>query len=270
MTPPFGLLLFSTDTSFIHQAVAAGVDGIVIDWERQGKPERQAGAYTQIGSDTLEDLIRVRASTRARLICRINGFGPSTREELERAISAGTDEVLLPMVRSVAEVEQTLDLARGRCATGILVETLQALGALEELARLPLTRVYIGLNDLAIERNTPTIFTAVADGTVETVRKAMRAPVGFAGLTLPDRGSPIPCRLLIGEMARLQCDFSFLRRSFLRDIRGREPATEIPRLRRAIAEGFQRPAEAVAADRRALEEAIQSWPVEAVSRQGSR
>lgn len=258
MRPPFGLFLFSTNTAFIRQAVAAGVDGVVIDWERMGKFERQASADTQIGTDTYNDLVRVRSSTDARVICRVNGFGPSTRRELERAIAAGADEVLLPMVRSVSQVEQMLEFVGGRCGAGILVETVAALGALEALTALPLARIYVGLNDLAIERRTPNIFTAVADGTVETIRKAVRSPFGFGGLTLPDRGSPIPCRLLMGEMARLECDFSFLRRSFLRDIEGRDLAQEIPRLRQALQEAAVRPADAVKADRDALEETIRA------------
>ena len=35
-----------------------------------------------------------------------------------------------------------------------------------DLCRLPLTRVYVGLNDLSIDRGLANIFTSVADGTV--------------------------------------------------------------------------------------------------------
>jgi len=255
----FTLLLFSTDPSFIRQAVASGVDGIIVDWESLGKKERQGFADTQINQDTLDDLRRVRSCTDALVICRINSYGGTTMEEIAQAIEAGADEILLPMVRSLEEVEAVLDQVKGRCGVGILVETAAATMLAKGLACLPLSRVYVGLNDLAIERNTPNIFTALDDGMVEGIRSPFHIPFGFGGLTLPDHGYPIPCRLLIGEMARLHCNFSFLRRSFLRDIRGRDLSVEVPRLREALRQAHMRSPAAVAQDRLDLETAIRAW-----------
>ena len=67
---PFGLLLFATDPQFIRRAVAAGVDGIIVDCEYIGKEVRQAGADTEINHHTFADVRRVRASTSARVLCR--------------------------------------------------------------------------------------------------------------------------------------------------------------------------------------------------------
>jgi hypothetical protein len=256
MVLDFQLLLFSTDPRFIRPAVASGVDGIIVDWERLGKEERQAGADTQIGADNLEDLERVRTCTEALVVCRVDRFGPTSEREVEAAIRAGVDEILLPLVRSTEEVEAVLSLVDGRCGVGILVETVAAVRSATELGSLPITRAYVGLNDLGIERGSPNIFCAVADGTVERVRRSFRVPFGFAGLTLPDRGHPIPCRLLISEMARLGCSFSVLRRSFHRDIRGRDLAVEVPRIRRSLEEARHRTAEAVDRDHRDLVAAI--------------
>jgi hypothetical protein len=246
------LLLFSTDPCLVGSALGAGAAGVVVDWERNGKVDRQRGADTQIGTDTLEDLRRVRAATRANLLCRVNPWDLGGAEELERAAEAGADEVLLPMVRHPREVERALDLAAGRCRVGILVETLDAVARAPELGRLPLSRVYVGLNDLAIERGTRSIFTPLLDGTLERIRPAFQAPFGFGGLTLPELGAPVPCRLLLGEMLRLRCDFTFLRRSFLRDVRGRDVSRELPRIRAAVEAAEARNPAAVAADRRLL------------------
>ena len=256
----FSLLLFSTDPARIREAVAAGVDAVLVDWENRGKQQRQADADTEINHDTLDDLRRVRAATDARVICRINGYAAeSTPGEVADATEAGADELLLPMARSPEEVERTLTLAKGRAGVGMLIETTDAVRRVHEFAALPLARVYVGLNDLAIERRTPNLFTAVADGTLEAVRRAISAPFGFGGLTLPERGWPIPCRLLIGEMARLGCSFSFLRRSFRADTAGRDLRVEAPRIRQALAEAAARSPAAVAADRRRLVEAIEAW-----------
>ena len=38
----FELLLFSTDPLLARQATEAGVQGVIVDWERIGKAQRQA------------------------------------------------------------------------------------------------------------------------------------------------------------------------------------------------------------------------------------
>ncbi len=225
----FELLLFSTDCDLVQRAVSAGVSAIVVDWERAGKERRQSQADTQINADTLDDLRRVRAATSATVICRINGPGLTSKQEIERAIDAGADELLLPMVRSPEDVNAVLRQVGSRCRVGIMLETVEAVAQARDLGRLPLARTYVGLNDLGLQRGTPNIFTALVDGTVEGVRGFFECPFGVAELTLPELGAPIPCRLLIGETARLKCGFSVLRRSFLRDTQGldlnsRDPA----------------------------------------------
>lgn len=248
----FSLTLFSTDCNFIAEAVAAGIDEILVDCEHIGKGERQRQADTEINYATVEELRRVRTCTNARVICRINSFGNQTSGEIEEAIDAGANEIMLPMVRTTTEVEVVLKRVDQRCGVGILVETVAATKQVADLGKLPLSRVYVGLNDLAIERCTPSIFSALPDGTVERIRPFFEVPFGFGGLTLPQFGEPIPCRLLIAEMTRLNCHFSFLRRSFYRDIRGRDVTVEVPKLRNAIAQARYRSPEHVQQDKNEL------------------
>jgi len=106
MSSFFELVLFSVDPNFIQKAVAAGVESILVDWEHLGKEERQKGFDTQINFQTVDDLIRVRQCTDARVICRINPPHPNTPREIEAAINAGADEIMVPMVRSVSEVTE--------------------------------------------------------------------------------------------------------------------------------------------------------------------
>jgi 2-keto-3-deoxy-L-rhamnonate aldolase RhmA len=258
----FHLLLFTTDPALAADAVSAGIDCLVVDWERHGKHRRQADADTEINRDTPEDLRRVRAAVHAPVLCRIDAFGPQTASQLDEALACGADEILLPMVRSPEEVRATLDLTRGRCRLGILVETVDAVRRIGDLAELPLARVYVGLNDLAIERGTPNIFTSLADGTVERVCATLAAagiPYGFGGLTLPDRGGPIPCRLLLAEMVHLGCTFSFLRRSFRRDTAGRPLGPAVASIRAALSDAAGRPALDVRRDTRDLYASILAW-----------
>jgi hypothetical protein len=258
----FKLFLFATEQRFIRKAILSGVSGIVVDWEYQGKQERQFGADTQINRHSVEDLINIRHSTDATVICRLNAFNTTTPEEVEKAIGGGADELLLPMVRTVEEVKAVSNLVRSRCKLGILVETENALRISKALSHLKLSRVYMGFNDLAIERKTPNIFSPVIDGTLEKIRGYFNVPFGFGGLTLPDCGYPIPCRLLIAEMVRLGCSFSFLRRSFYRDIHNREVFVEIPRLIKALRDARNRDRSAIKKDREELEACIRHWPTD--------
>lgn len=254
----FEFLLFSTCTDMVRRAVDAGVDGLVVDWEFRGKPERQRGADTQINHDSLADLVRIREITTASIIVRINGFNSSTAWEIERAIHAGADEILLPMVVSVDQVKAAMDIVNGRAALGILVETLGAVARAAELGRLPLRRVYLGLNDLAIQRKSRNIFEPLIDGVLDQVRENFHCAFGFGGLTLPDYGRPVPCRLLMAEMARLNTSFCFLRRSFLADVAGKSVSVALADMRQAILETRLRSHDRLAADHAQLVQAVES------------
>lgn len=243
------LFAFTNTPAAARTVVAAGATGVVVDWERRGKRARQAGADTQINADTPEDLLAVRAAQDGVVLCRVNRSSPA---EIELAVELGADEILLPMVRRPAEVDAALDVVAGRCGLGILVETADAVARVEALAARPLTRIYLGLNDLMIDRGGDALFLPLVDGTAEQVAGAARAagiPFGVAGLTVPEGGRPVPCRLLQGALARLGVSFTFLRRSFWADTFGRDLAVEVPRIL-AAAEAARRrtPVEAAADD----------------------
>lgn len=254
------LVLFETRRDGIARALAAGLGSLIVDWEWRDKEDRQRGADTEINHDGPDDLERLRELGVPRRFCRLNRFGPWTAGEMETAAAAGATHVLLPMVEGPEEVEAVLAMAarpRGGCRVGILVETQRGIEAAPRLAALPLDRVYVGLNDLAISRGSPSLFDAVADGTVEALARTFAGHrFGFGGVTVVDGGVPVPCRLLLAEMSRLGCRFSFLRRSFKRDVAGRDAGEEVRRIRELWSELARRTAEQVAADREALVAAL--------------
>ncbi|MGY2065685.1 aldolase/citrate lyase family protein [Blastococcus sp. SYSU DS0619] len=260
------LFLFTVDPQWGHDVVAAGAAGIVVDWERRGKLRRQAGEGTQINRDTPEDLSRVRAATPGRVLCRINGFGPWTAGEVADAVDRGADELLLPMVRGTEEVDRTLDLVAGRCGLGILVETQDAVDRVAELASRPLSRIYVGLNDLRIDRGSAELFRPLIDGTVDGVRAQVPMQFGVAGLTLPGRGFPVPGDLLAAELVRIDTRFTFLRRAFTADMAGRDPFVEVPRLLGGLDALRRAGAERSAEHRRAFVAAVTAVGQEAAAR----
>lgn len=195
-----------------------GVDGYVIDWESKNKSQRQVGYDTEINLHRAEDLRTLRDHTDLPIICRINGPGLYSKQEVEEAIEAGATDLLLPMVREVKEVKALLDLVGDRCQIAIMVETQQAVLQAALLAALPLSKVYVGLNDLCIDRKAKNLFEPMLDGTISQLRDTFHQPLGYAGLTHAAGGAPIPCRLLLGHMIDHGCDFTFLRRSYYRDL----------------------------------------------------
>jgi hypothetical protein len=259
MPVPFSLFMFSANVPNIAPAVEGGAAGFVVDWENQGKAERQNGFDTQINFDTADDLRAVKARTTLPVLCRVNNSGElqKTRDEIDVAIEIGATEILLPMVRSAREVDAVLRHVAGRVPLGILIETPEAVADARALGELPLSRVYVGLQDLAVSRRTRNVFEPVRDGTVERVREHIRVPFGFAGATLPGSGFPIPSQLLFSEFARLGCAFTFLRRSFLADSEATGIVDGLRLIRQAIAEAQAATVTAREASRRELARLIE-------------
>ena len=238
------LFAFANNAPAAEAVVGAGATGVVVDWERRGKRARQAGVDTQINADTPEHLAAVRTAVSGVLLCRVNRWSAWTPAEIARAAELGADEILLPMVRRPEEVDAALEVVAGRCRLGILVETTDAVRRVDALVARPLARVYMGLNDLMIDRGDRSLFAPLVDGTVDRVAAATIGagiPFGVAGLTRPEAGRPVPCRLVLGALARVGASFTFLRRSFWADTAGRELALEVPRILAAAEAARQRP-----------------------------
>lgn len=252
------LFVFTADPARARALDRTGVAGVIVDWERRDKARRQAGADTQINEDTAEDLARIRYATHGRVLCRVNAAGAWTNGEIELAAALGADEVLLPMVRTPDDVDLALDAAAGRCGVGILIETQDAVDRVRDLVRRPLARVYVGLNDLRIDRAADALFEPLVDGTVEAVRREVTAPFGVAGLTRMDAGAPVASRLLAGELARLDAQFTFLRRSFHTDTAGRNLSIEVDGILAGCRAARHRTAAQVRADRAELVGAVRS------------
>lgn len=93
-------------------AEKAGVDWIFVDMEFIGKDDRQGGLDTVQNHHTIEDIRRVKdVLDSAKVLVRVNpihkghkGYMDSD-EEIERAIEAGADIVMLPFFHSVQEVK---------------------------------------------------------------------------------------------------------------------------------------------------------------------
>jgi hypothetical protein len=163
------------------------------------------------------------------------------------------------MVQDREEVESFLALIDGRAESAILVETEAAVRNASGFSDLPIDAIFVGLNDLAISRGKSNIFLPVVDGTVDKLRRIMPKPsFGFGGATCADLGNPVPARLLVGTMAAIGANFTFLRRSFRRDIVGRNLAGEVSGIRKLWSELIGRSAERIRSDHQELAKIVTS------------
>ncbi|MGL5094126.1 MAG: aldolase/citrate lyase family protein, partial [Planctomycetia bacterium] len=225
---PLELYLFTADVELARVAEKAGVDGVIVDWENVGKETRQKGYDLQLNRDTPAEVRRLADAVGFPVTVRINRLSGGTAQEVQTALDHGARRLMLPMAESAGEVERFLRIVAGRAETIIQVENQTMAAAVGDLRDLEWTSVYIGLNDLMVSRGGVDLWEAVLDGTVERLFTALAGRrVGFAGVTVVGGGRPIPFVNIFSEMARVGCRLSVLRRSFLREVQGRDFDEEI-------------------------------------------
>ncbi len=217
------LFLFTINHTLAAEALEAGINGIIVDLENHSQKDvRQLGFPTEINHFVIKDLVHLRKQLhQAYIITRVNKWNDAySDDEFSRVMDAGTNEILLPMVQHPSEIERALTKADRNVEVSLLLETAEMMQHLHLIDAYPLKRVYVGLNDLSISEGYPNLFLPLVNGRIEKIFSHLtKIPFGVAGLTHPQGGNPIPCRLLMNEMVRQRVSFTFLRRSFLKDIR---------------------------------------------------
>ncbi len=218
-------LMYITNQPQIAQiAESSGVDRIFVDMEYIGKAERQGGLDSVQNHHTIDDVRNIkRAVQTAEVLVRVNPIHEATdkytssKEEIDAAINAGADIIMLPFITSAKEVEGFLRYVDGRAKTMPLIETPQAVEVIDDILSLHgVDEIYIGLNDLSIGYHRKFMFELLADGTVEKLClkcKLKGIPYGFGGIASLGKGM-LPSEYIIREHYRLGSTCAILSRSF--------------------------------------------------------
>lgn len=212
------LMLITKRPSVARHAVACGVNRIFVDMEIMGKQARQGHLNTVISDHTLEDVAAIRTAVpQAELMVRLNPLHDGTPLEVDGAIAAGADLLMLPMFRSADELARFSEIVAGRVGIIPLVETREAAADIARVARVPgLHEVFIGLNDLHLSLGLRFMFQLLSDGTIDRLTGEIRdacVPFGFGGIARVGEGM-LPARLVLGEHARLGSRSVILSRAF--------------------------------------------------------
>lgn len=226
-------------------AEEVGVDWIFIDMEFIGKDSRQGGLDTVQNHHTIDDIKNIRkVITKSKVLVRVNPIHealpdyPSSKDEIDAAINAGADIVMLPFYKTVNEVRQFIQYVGGRAKTCLLLETAEAAILLDETLKVPgVDMIHLGLNDLHLELGMKFMFQLLSDGVVEQLGNKIKAagvPFGFGGIARLD-GGMLPGADVLKEHVRLGSSMVIVSRSFCNT----DVINDLDEVRRIFTEGIK-------------------------------
>ena len=259
-------IMITNDAGFAQRAEAAAVERIFVDLELMGKQERQGHRDTLISSHSIDDIAIVKAVlNNAELIVRLNPLHAGSSLEIDAAIDAGAEILILPMFRQAAEVAEFCRMVDQRVRVMPLVETIGAVESLDETVTIPgVAELYIGLNDLHLERGLNFMFEPLADGLldsmVETIKRA-QLPFGFGGVARVGEGI-VPGELVLAEHARLGSSSVILSRTFSHELPADNEqalAQEVQKLKSEYANLLKRDSQQVAVDRERFKTVVKEF-----------
>ena len=212
------LMYITNDIKVAAIAQDAGTNRIFIDLEVLGKADRQGFIDSVKSYHTIDDIARIKnILTRSELLVRVNPIHEGSKEEIDHVIAGGADIVMLPMAKTVEEVEQFIRFVDNRARVNLLLETREAEEALDSILALNgIDEVLIGLNDLHLSYSKTFMFELLSDGTVERICNKLRRNnvfYGFGGIARIGYGA-LPAENILAEHYRLGSQMVILSRSF--------------------------------------------------------
>lgn len=215
---PLNLMYITNKPDVAVVAEKYGVDRVWVDLETLGKEERQKHVNSVKSRHTIQDIERLsKVLSKSELMVRVNPWNGESVSEINSAISAGAQRLMLPMWKSFGEVDAFLRIVNRRVPTILLAETKEAVECFDEVIEHPLIDdIHIGLNDLHLSYNMTFMFELLADGTVDNLcRKCSRKGIryGFGGIARIGEGL-LPAEKIIMEHYRLGSTAAILSRSF--------------------------------------------------------
>ncbi len=212
------LMMITNIPEIAHFIETCGVGRIFLDQETLGKEQRQKNLNLPSHIHTSEDIQAVKKSLKsAKVMVRVNPINSNSKVEIDQAIDAGADVVMLPYFHKESEVESFLKIVDGRVTTNILLETAAAAARAEQILSLQgIDEVHFGLNDLRISLNHDFLFESFSGGLIEhlsNVAKKHQISFGIGGVGRVGR-EMLDAGLIIREHVRLGSERVILSRVF--------------------------------------------------------
>lgn len=226
------LMYITNNPAVAKIAEEAGIDRIFVDMEFIGKDNRQGGLDTVQNHHTISDIKKIKkAVSKAKILVRVNPIHKTQKDgyydsekEIDEAVAAGADIIMLPFFHSVQEVQDFIRYVRlanlrhnkdVKCC--LLVETPEAAILIDEILNVPgIDMIHIGLNDLHLAMGMKFMFQLLTDGIVDQLARKIQAkgiPFGFGGIAGLS-GGELPGSYILKEHYRLGSSMVIVGRSF--------------------------------------------------------
>lgn len=195
-----------------------GVDRVFVDLETLGKEERQKGVNSVKSHHKISDICAIKPIlTTSEMLVRINPINAQSENEIDQVIKAGADIIMLPMWKTLAEVQFFLSVVQKRVKTILLLETKEAIECIDDvLSSGGFDEIHVGLNDLHLSYGLTFMFELLSNGMIESLCnkfKAKSIPYGYGGIARLGEGM-LPAENLVMEHYRLGSTRTILSRSF--------------------------------------------------------
>ncbi|MDD5173079.1 MAG: aldolase/citrate lyase family protein [Patescibacteria group bacterium] len=243
-----------------------GVERIMVDLEYIGKKKRQGHLDTLISNHSINDIKKVKKIiNHSKLLVRVNPIYERSKEEIDKAISNGAEIIMLPMFKTVSEVEKFISIINGRVKNILLLETSQALVRINEILKIKgINETYIGLNDLHLSMGLNFMFELLSGGIIEylaNIFKKHQMKWGFGGIAKIGQGD-LPAEYILAEHVRLNSQMVILSRTLheksqtIQELKRTNFMKEIQKLRRKEKEIKNWPAEKFIKNKSIMEEKV--------------
>lgn len=196
-----------------------GVQQIMVDTENLGKEDRQAGLNTVINAHKVDDVFKIKNSgVKAKVICRINGYNRNIYYEIDQAVNAGADILMLPMIQNIDNFKAIIGHINYRVSVLPLIETPYSIFKLKEIIEIAKPgQIHFGLNDLFISMGMKNLFEVLVSPIFASALNFVKDKVeliGIGGIGDPLIQQRITPELLINEYKLLGSRSVILSRSF--------------------------------------------------------
>ena len=197
------------------------VDTIFVDLEIIGKIKRQGHTNGLISRHKKSDISKMRlVLNQKKLGVRINPIHENSLKEIDEVIKRGADVLMLPMFKTVAEVDLLLKYVGNRCEVDLLFETKEALNSINKFPISCTRKIHIGINDLSLQLNLPHLFYCFFDNNLEkgvNYLQSINKEFGIGGVGAIN-SKPINPELILNANNFFKSTRLILSRSFLKEI----------------------------------------------------
>jgi hypothetical protein len=200
------------------QAAGFGVSTFLIDLENQFEMYSRDSGHLDMGSL----VARYREALSGKhLIIRIPKDPAVYLDNTALAFANGADEVLVPGLRNLGQLEKLCISTPVRKSLSMVIETLPILSSINELSIFPLYRHHFGLIDISRELHLVDPLELLSNGFIQDKIACLEegSLFGFLSVCPFLEHLPIDPRRIIAIMKRLGAGYALLGNSFSESIR---------------------------------------------------